>query len=491
MPPSLVQQGAIAWPKGAGRGGVALGAGGRREVTAHRRHLGPRLRGGADLGGHACVGRLDTLYLSYNLDMAREFIGYVADWARALAPAGEGALDLPAKSAQTFRVSFASGFEAAALPSRARSLRGRQGLVLIDEAAFHDDLDEVLKAALALLVWGGRVAVVSTHDGVASQFHRLVEDCRGGRAPHRLLTTPFDEALGDGLYRRICLARGESWSPEAEGTWRAEIFRFYGDAAEEELLCVPRRSGGGWLPAMLVESRMTDAPVLRLALDPGFAERPEAERERDTANWCAEHLTPPLARLDPELPCCLGEDFGRDRDLTVIWPLQIGRDLVRRTPFTVELSNVPFRQQERILFHIIDRLPRFRAAAMDARGNGQYLAEVAMQRYGAKRVQRVMLSADWYRQHMPRYKAALEDARITLPRDADILADHRLVAIEGGVAKVPASARASGSDGRPRHGDAAIAAALAWSAGEEEQTVIDVRGSGRRRVFAGGGPAWR
>jgi phage FluMu gp28-like protein len=40
-----------------------------------------------------------------------------------------------------------------------------QGKVLIDEAAFHDDLDELLKAAMALTMWGSHVVVISTHDG--------------------------------------------------------------------------------------------------------------------------------------------------------------------------------------------------------------------------------------------------------------------------------------------------------------------------------------
>jgi len=51
-----------------------------------------------------------------------------------------------------FRIKFASGFEILALASRPRSLRGRQGFVIIDEAAFHDDLQALLKAALALLI---------------------------------------------------------------------------------------------------------------------------------------------------------------------------------------------------------------------------------------------------------------------------------------------------------------------------------------------------
>jgi phage FluMu gp28-like protein len=122
------------------------------------------------------------------------------------------------------------------------------------------------------------------------------------------------------------------------------------------------------------------------------------------------------------------------------------------------LRNVPFRQQEQILFYVADRLPRLIGGAMDARGNGQYLAETARQRYGAK-IEQVMLSANWYRDNMPRYKAAFEDGAIELPRDSEILADHRALVVEHGFAHVPER-----RDQKGRHGDAAIAGALSFYA---------------------------
>jgi phage FluMu gp28-like protein len=69
------------------------------------------------------------------------------------------------------------------------------------------------------------------------------------------------------------------------------------------------------------------------------------------------------------------------------------RNLVRRTLFVLELRNMPFRQQEQILFYIVDRLPHLIAGAMDATGNGAYLAEMAVQRYGA-RIRQVKLGTD-------------------------------------------------------------------------------------------------
>ena len=202
-------------------------------------------------------------------------------------------------------------------------------------------------------------------------------------------------------------------------------------------------------------------PILRWEMPAEFSGRPEADRYSETQAWCEDNLAPAIAALDPALASFFGEDFGRSGDLTVIWPLQIAHDLTRRTPFVVELRNIPFRNQEQVLFYIADRLPRFTMGAMDARGNGQYLAETAAQRYGARIVQ-VMLSESWYRENMPRYKAAFEDGTIEIPKDADVLADHRAIVLEQGVAKV--AERRAGADGKGRHGDSAMAAALAFFA---------------------------
>jgi phage FluMu gp28-like protein len=209
---------------------------------------------------------------------------------------------------------------------------------------------------------------------------------------------------------------------------------------------------------MLIESRMrAGAQVLRWTVAEEFAERPEEYRTAAALEWCERNLAPALKQCE-NLMSSFGEDFGRNGDLSVFWPMQIQANLVRRTPFVVELRRVPFRQQEQILFYVVDRLPRLIGGALDARGNGQYLAEIARQRYGA-RIEQVMLSAQWYRENMPRYKAAFEDGMVELPRDAEILADHRALEVEKGYAHIP-----DRRDQKDRHGDAAIAAALAYYA---------------------------
>ena len=434
-------------------------------------------------GAQRSAGGMDSLYIGYNLDMAREFIGVCGMWARSLGlAAGEMAeflftdqdKDGGERHIAAFRIAFASGFEIVALASRPRSLRGRQGFVIIDEAAFHDDLAELLKAALALLIWGGRVLVISTHDGVENPFAELIQDIRAGRKRGAVLRTTFDDALRDGLYQRICLVRGRAWSPAAEAAWRDEIRGFYGEGAGEELDVIPRAGSGKFLPLHLIEARADRTiPVLRWRCDDAFVHLPDHARERAAMAWCEDHLGARLRALAPLFRHALGGDFARVGDLSVFWPVQVSEDLVRRAPFVIELRNVPFEQQRQILFYALDRLPRLSAIALDATGNGAYLAEVTVQRYGAHRAEGIHLTEAWYRAHMPKLKAAFEDAGLTIPADAGVVDDFRQLELVRGVARVPDKRQvAKGEDkdkaGGQRHGDAAIAAALAiYAAGRD------------------------
>lgn len=419
---------------------------------------------------------MNVYYIGYNQDMAIEYVEACGMWARAFNHAAtqveEGLWedDGDDKHIKTFTIRFPdSGHRIVALSSRPANLRGKQGVVVIDEAAFHDQLGELLKAALALLIWGGRVRVISTHNGEQNPFNQLINDIRAGRRKGSVQRIAFRDAVAQGLYRRVCLRLGKEWSQAAEDAWVAEVYDFYGDAASEELDAIPAEGAGNWLPRALIEARCRQGiPVLRLSKDDNFKGRHTAAREAEIRDWCEEHLRPLLVTLPDDQWLAFGEDFGRSIDLTVIAPLLIGRDLVRRAPFVVELSNVPFEQQRQILHYILDRVPRLQAGAMDATGNGAYLAEVTAQAYGGHRIEEVKLSESWYRENMPALRAAFEDGMLEIPADSLIVDDLRAIRVVGGVARIPNNSRQNG-----RHGDAAIALALAYAASRQDPAPIE------------------
>lgn len=417
----------------------------------------------------------DVWYIGYNKEMAEEFINDCAWWAKTYSDVvGEvGAVEEEVikdedKDILTFRIRFSSGHKIVALSSRPSNLRGKQGRVVIDEAAFHDDLKELIKAAIALLIWGGQVRIISTHDGEDNPFNELVKDIRSGRKPYALHRVTLDDALDQGFYKRICLKLKREWTQEGQDAWRQDLIDSYGDGADEELFCIPSQGSGTFLSRLLIENCMSDElPVCRYEQKDDFKYMPEEYRESETAAWCEDTLLPIMETLDPKRRSYLGEDFGRSGDLSVIIPLVETQAATFKAPFVLELRNIPFKQQEQIVFYIIDHLPRFTHGSFDARGNGQYLAEVSAQKYGENRISEIMLSEKWYRENMPRYKAAFEDKTILLPKDADIIEDHRAFKTIKGVGRLP-EGKTNSKDRLQRHGDSGVAGAMAWHATNQE-----------------------
>ncbi|WP_295937013.1 hypothetical protein [uncultured Xanthomonas sp.] len=416
------------------------------------------------------AGGMNVYYIGYNMDMAIEYIEACAMWARVFNQAASEVEEGEEvfkdgddeKSIKTYTIRFASGFRIVALSSRPANLRGKQGVVVIDEAAFHGALDELLKAALALLIWGGKVRVISTHDGDQNPFNELVNEIRSGGRKGSVHRITFKEAVDQGLFGRVCMRKGVPWDADAQAKWIADVYAFYGAAAEEELDVVPSQGSGAWLSTALVEARMYGAPVLRYTCPKGFEELPDAHRAEVIQEWLDTEVAPLLAALNPELQSVLGQDFGRTGDLTVLVPAQIEQNLRRRIPFILELRNMPHRQQEQIGKFVIKRLPRFVKAAVDARGNGNAVSEFLAQEFGFSRVALVMATEGWYRDNMPPVKKAFEDDTIAVPRDKDVLGDLRAIKVIKGVARVPE--RSVGKDGGQRHGDAGIAIALMYYA---------------------------
>ena len=192
------------------------------------------MHAGEDLG--------DVYYQSYAKDMTAGFVADCAEWAQVVqagaAAVGETVLEIDGDRIPAFRLPLANGRQILAMSSAPRAFRskGRPGdLGVIDEAAFVDSLDEVLKAAMAFRMWGGHVHVISTHNGDSSPFNRLVQEIRTGERSGTLHRVTFDDALSDGLYEKICEVTGVPDLGGGRAAWAASIRDEYGEDAAEEL----------------------------------------------------------------------------------------------------------------------------------------------------------------------------------------------------------------------------------------------------------------
>ena len=420
------------------------------------------------------AGGMDVLYISFSKDMTREFVDACAMWAQAFDSAASEVEETlfhqgdEAKAINAFRIKFASGFEIMALSSSPRGLRGKQGVVIIDEAAFVDDLPALLKSAMALTMWGGQVVVCSTHLGAENPFNLEIQDIKAGRSPrYAHMSIDLDQALEQGLYKRICIRLRQEWSAEAEAAWRQETLDLYRDNADEELYCIPSLSSGAWLPAPLIEARMTaDAPVLRLELPPDYLHRPKLEQKSLLSSFMDE-LEEVLGKLDLDLQYALGFDFGRVADLSTLSLLAIERQLKRREALSIEMRGVPGDEQKLIVGLVLECIrTRLVGAAFDATGMGWTVAEDMGRKFGLREdpegsgaIMAVKFSEEWYRLQMPPLKAAFEDDMLAIGADDEHLTDLRMIKTIRGVARVP-DVR-TGEMGKRRHGDYAIALALA------------------------------
>lgn len=456
------------------RTGITWAEAGRNVVKAAK----PRRRGGCN-----------TFYVGSKQEMALEYIAACALFARAFNELAEADVyeqtfwdEGKKEEILTYMIRFPkTGRKIQALSSRPSNLRGLQGDVVIDEAAFHESLEELLKAALALTMWGNKVRLISTHNGVDNPFNTYIQDAREGRKDYSIHRITLDDAIAEGLYKRICYVTGQVWSPEAEKAWRDGLYKNAPniESAEEEYGCVPKKSGGAYLTRVLIEQAMVadrSIRIYRYEAPEGFESWTPEMRSAEIRAWCEENLQPELARLSDKNRHTFGEDFARRGDLTVFTPLQIDPLLRKRVPFQVELRNLTYEAQRDVMFFICDRLPRLTGLAFDATGNGGYLAEQAALKYGTTLVEQVQLSLAWYAEWMPKLKGEFESFNIQIPRHQNTLDDLLSIKVEKGVPVIDKGRTKdleSASGKAKRHGDSAISLAMAVRASFMEGGAIE------------------
>ena len=444
------------------RTGLTWAEAGRNVINAAK----PRSRGGCN-----------TFYVGSKQEMALEYIAACALFARAFNQLAEADVyeqtfwdSSKQEEILTYMIRFPkTGRKIQALSSRPSNLRGLQGDVVIDEAAFHESLEELLKAALALTMWGNKVRLISTHNGVDNLFNEYIQDAREGKKDYSVHRITLDDAISQGLYQRICYVTGQTWSLEAQRKWRDGLYKNAPnkESAEEEYGCVPKKSGGTYLGRVLIEQAMVadhSIPIIRYEAPEDFMEWTPVMRETEVEKFCHEFVQPCLDELSHDNRHTFGEDFARRGDLTVFTPLATFPDLRKRVPFLVELRNLTYEQQKYVMLFVTRQLPRLSGLAFDATGNGGYLAEQAALEFGTDMVEQVMLSAGWYQEWMPKLKAEFEAFNIEVPRHQTILDDLLHIKVVNGIPSID-KGRTKDEDSKggkgKRHGDFAVSLAMA------------------------------
>jgi len=436
----------------------------------------------------------NTYYLSYNKDMTRQFILDCKFWAEIVnAAAGELEEEIIEENDRFFtvyRVKFSNGNEIVGMPGVAYAIRSKKGRIVLDEAAFTGEFDEIMKAALALLIWAGSFSIISTHNGDDSPFYLLLKNIRDGKekkwSVHR---TAFSDAISQGLYKRICLKNEKKWSAKGEKEFVNDIRDIYKSNAEEELDVIPSRSGSKYFPYGMLAACAVGAdrlPIVRLDCKDSFTWEKPRKRQEEIKEWFEVEAAPVLRNIKGT--CFLGQDFARSGNLSVIWICEEEKKQDLNSRLIIELNNVPYDQQWQILC-LINQHCKLGNVAIDARGNGQALAEAAAQRLPCG-AEMVMITRAWYANIFPKLKNRLESRDFILPDDQYILSDFGIIILKDGQPVVPREEKTD-RDGtkNKRHGDGAVGAAMCLYAWEEGSAcappVIVSTGASADTMFLG------
>ena len=359
---------------------------------------------------HAAAGEGDVYYQSFDHDMTQGFIQDCVEWAEYLdmvaSAVEEGAFIEDGKDVKTFSIRFASGKSITAMTSAPRQFRskGRPGdLGIIDEAAFVNDLDEVLKAAMAFLFWGGRIHVLSTHNGEANPFNQLCEDIRGGKQPGSLHKVTFGDAVEAGVAERSLEVQGREVTPEAVAEWIAGIRHTYRHNAAEELDCIPAAGSGTFLSWEAIRS--------------------------------CQHADAGNPELYQGGHCYLAIDVARRRHLWVCTAFEEVGDVLWARKVAI-LQDKRFSEQRQVVREM-RRDYRAVRIGVDQTGMGESFFEDLQDDHGQHMVEGILMTGSTRLAVATALLTRCEDRKIRYPDDEETTLDLRSVRREGGTTGAP------------------------------------------------------
>ena len=396
----------------------------------------------------------DSWFSSRDELTAREWILYCKNFASAL---DKGAQDLgerviDEKGTNAHVLQFTCGRRINSLAGNADAFAGKGGDWGLDEFALRKpDPAQVYAIASPTGDWGGRGDIISTHRGTANFFNQLVLEIKHKGNPKRisLHTVTLQDALDQGFLWKLQTKLAES-DPRMEMD-EAAYFDFIRSRCRDqetflqEYMCVPSDDASAFLSYDLID---------------GCKYKPEEQ-------W---QMTLAELRKSSD-PLYLGGDIGRVRDLTVFWLNQKAGG-VHLTRHIIELAKVPFEEQERRLYELLE-LPQLRRACIDNTGIGRQFVERAQKQFGEYRVEAVTFTPAVKEELAYPLRSAFEDRSIRVPDDEIIISDFRGVRKETTAAGNIRFVAERSEDG---HCDRFWAAALALHAGKtsDEPAFIPV-----------------
>jgi len=180
----------------------------------------------------------NILVVATKLDVAKLFIKKVEDMLRSLPPW----LVMPNLTIKSVKeIGFSNGSRIKATPTSITAARGEAlSLVIVDEAAHIEGIDEMWLAMWSTLSTGGSAILISTPLGVGNLFHRLWVDAMSKENEFVPIELPWT----------VHPERNQAWFDSE----RKQIIAAMGErGVQQELLCQFNGSGDTFLPGNVLD----------------------------------------------------------------------------------------------------------------------------------------------------------------------------------------------------------------------------------------------
>ena len=322
---------------------------------------------------------------------AKEYIDYCEKWVKLFHATakrlGEVIIDNE-KDIKALVIEFSNGTKIHALSSNPKSFRSKGGKVVLDEFAFHNNPDELWKAARPCITWGFPLRILSTHNGQNCLYYKFIDQVLKGKLNWSHHKTPIQLAVSEGLVdkiyqRKTTLQEQEDWMANEKDNCFDEYTWL------QEYCCIAVDEASAFLPYDLIATcELND--ILR-----------------------------PLEDIKHDF--YVGVDIGRRKDLTVIWVLEKIEN-IKYTRLVIELAKMPFHKQEEILHEILSH-KLFRRDCQDDTGIGMQMAENAQVKFGKFRVEGVTFTNKVKEVLAYRLRTEFENKTVFIPNRHEIRED--------------------------------------------------------------------
>ena len=322
---------------------------------------------------------------------AKEYIDYCEKWVKffhAVAKSrGEQIIDSD-KDIKAFVIEFKNGTKIHALSSNPKAFRSKGGKVVLDEFAFHNNPDELWKAARPCITWGYPLRILSTHNGQNCLYYKFIDQVVKGKLNWSHHKTPIQLAVDESLVDKILQRKT---TQEERDAWiqneKDNCFDEY--TWLQEYCCIAVDEACAFLPYDLISTCELD------------------------------DILKPLSDIKNDM--FVGMDVGRKKDLTVIWVLEKLENILY-TRSVIELVKMPFHKQEEILSEVLSCKP-FRRCCPDSTGIGMQLSENAQIKFGKYRVEPIMFTNRVKEELAYCLRTHFEDRTVFIPKQHEIRED--------------------------------------------------------------------